>query len=245
MEKGYTKTVLDKGFVRLIDWMGSDQRICESARISYRAPSKGEEQDKKLINYLYKNAHTSPLEQVNITFNIKLPLFVQAQLIRHRTARVNQVSARYTEMKDEFYYPDKWRKQDTKNKQSSIINQSWEPIGAFCDKEGYYYDFVDQKSLSSLFETQCKENYNLYKSMINSGVAREMARMVLPQNLYTEIYWNIDLNNLLKFFRLRDDSHAQFEIQEYAKVMKEISRELFPWTLEAYDKFKWKAVEES
>lgn len=230
MEKGYTKQVLDKGFVRLIDWMGSDQRICESARISYRAPSKGVDQDKKLIQYLYKNAHTSPLEQVNITFNIKLPLFVQAQLIRHRTARVNQVSARYTEMKEEFYVPTEWRQQDTKNKQGSIFGK---------------YNEEDNELLSFSLEKHNKECYNQYKYLLNLGVAREMARMVLPQNLYTEIYWNIDLNNLLKFFRLRDDSHAQYEIQEYAKVMKEISRELFPWTLEAYDKFKWKVVEEA
>jgi thymidylate synthase (FAD) len=100
IEKGYTIKVLDYGYVRYIDHLGSDERICEAARISYKSPSKGKEQDQKLVNYLWKNKHTSPFEQVNLTFNIKLPLFVQGQMVRHRTQRLNQISARYTEMRE-------------------------------------------------------------------------------------------------------------------------------------------------
>lgn len=228
MEKGFTIKVLDDiGFVRYIDHMGSDERICEAARISYKAPSKGVEQDRKLINYLYRNMHSSPFEQVNITFNIKLPLFVQGQLIRHRTARVNQVSARYTEMTDEFYFPTEWRKQDDKNKQGS--------------KNGLTK--LQQKQCLNSLVTICHEAYTQYEGMLEIGAAREMARMILPQNLYTEIYWNIDLNNLMKFFRLRLDEHSQFEIREYAKGIYKIFEELFPMCSDAYKKYKFKLIE--
>ena len=240
MEKGYTKQVLDKGFVRLIDLMGSDERIVEGARISYKPPSKGPEQDKKLLNYLWKNKHSSPFELCKITFNIKMPIFVMRQYVRHRMQNLNECSARYTELSDDFYIPQKWRKQDTKNKQGSINDDSWNPSISALGQEA-----DGQKDTSELFEEQCQENYKVYKSMTESGISREMARMILPINIYTEVYSCWDLKNLLHFISLRDDSHAQYEIQEYAKVMKEISRELFPWTLEAYDKFKWKVVEES
>lgn len=227
MNKGHIINVLDSGFVRLIDYLGNDQRICEAARISYKSPSKGAEQDKKLLFYLYRMQHSSPFEQCSITFNIKLPLFVQAQMVRSRTQRLNQVSARYTEMSDDFYFPDKWRKQDTKNKQGSN--------GEFTDVENDYA----KQSLRLI----CKSAYRQYQQYIENGVAREMARMVLPQNLYTEIYTNWDLNNLTKFFRLRLDNHAQWEIQQYAKAMYDIFKELYPWCAEAYEKYQFKCIE--
>lgn len=226
MKKGYTIKVLDKGYVRYVDHFGSDERVVEAARISYLSPSKGTEQDKKLLNYLYKNMHSSPFEQCSITFNIKLPLFVQGQLVRHRMQRLNQCSARYTEMPDEFYIPEKWRKQDNKNKQGSIK-----------DSDFPHDQFVD------MLKSTCAENYRIYQRFIDCGVSREMARMVLPQNLYTEIYSNWDLNNLTRFFRLRLDYHAQLEIREYAKAMFDIFKEIFPWTAEAYEKYSWELVE--
>ena len=224
--KGWTIPVLDHGFVRVIDWMGSDQRICEAARISYRAPSKGDEQDQKLINYLWRNHHTSPFEQVNITFNIKLPLFVQGQMVRHRTQRLNQVSARYTEMVDEFYIPKEWRKQDNKNKQSSISSED-----------------LPHDKIREITSNICKYAYDQYQYLLGYGVSREMARMILPQNIYTEIYSNWDLNNLMKFFSLRMDEHSQQEIREYAKTMYDITKEVFPMTMNAYEKYKWGLVE--
>jgi thymidylate synthase (FAD) len=226
MNKGHTIKVLDHGFVRYIDHLGSDERICEAARISYRAPSKGPEQDKKLIAYLWSHQHTSPFEQINITFDVKLPLFVQGQMVRHRTQRLNQVSARYTEMVDEFYIPKKWRKQDTKNKQGSIVENN-----------------IDHEEQSTALENTCREIYGIYQGMLNQGIARELARMILPQNLYTEIYSNWDLNNLMRFFNLRMDEHAQWEIRQYAKAMYDITKEVYPWTMEAYDRYKIKIVD--
>ena len=235
--KGWVIPVLDKGYVRLIDWMGSDNRICEAARISYKSPSKGAVQDKKLLFYLYRNRHTSPFEQCNITFDIKLPLFVQGQMVRHRTARQNQISARYTELPNEFYIPAKWRKQDTKNKQGSVVEGNW-------DSKAYYRDsWSKNQDLSSNLDNHCSASYVLYQEMLKNNVAREMARMVLPQNFYTEIYTNWDLHNLMHFFTLRLDEHAQFEIREYAKAMFKITERLYPWTIEAFNKYKFTVLE--
>lgn len=232
MEKGHTIAVLDKGFVRYIDHLGSDQRAVEAARISYKSPSKGIEQDKKLLFYLYKNRHTSPLEQCSITFNIKMPIFVMRQFVRHRTFRLNEWSARYSEMADDFYIPDIWRKQDNKNKQGSIVEDNIQ-----IDYNGYI-------SPTYCLKQHCEESYKLYKAMIDGGIAKEMARMVLPVNLYTEIYVNCDLHNLVHFLTLRQDSHAQYEIRVFADAMFEIMKELFPWTAEAYKKYKLKMVED-
>lgn len=238
MEKGYTIKALDHGFVRYIDHMGSDERIVEGARISYKSPSKGPDQDKKLLNYLWKHKHSSPFELCKITFNIKMPIFVMRQYVRHRMQNLNEVSARYTELPNEFYIPKEWRKQDIKNKQGSIEDKNWQPS---IETNGEYGD--GHKDVSTLFEGVCQENYNVYQSMIDSGIAREMARMVLPINIYTEVYSCWDLKNLLHFISLREDSHAQYEIQEYAKAMKQICKELFPNTIEAFDKYKWKLEE--
>ena len=216
--------VLDHGYVRLIDFMGSDQRILEAARISYKSPSKGEEQDKKLLGYLWKNKHTSPFEMCKITLNIKMPIFIMRQYVRHRMQNLNEVSARYTELPNEFYVPEKWRMQDTKNKQGSVE-------GAFTDE--------DNEALSFSLRKHNQECYQQYQYLLKMGAAREMARMVLPVNIYTEIYACWDLKNLLHFISLRDDSHAQAEIQEYGKAIKKITSKLFPWTMEAYGKYKF------
>jgi thymidylate synthase (FAD) len=231
--KGQKIQVLDLGYVRLVDFYGNDQRIVEAARVSYDSSSKGEEQDKKLLQYLYKNFHTSPFEQVAITYEIKLPLFVQAQLKRNRTQRLNEQSYRYTEPEEHFYIPNEWRRQDTKNKQGSCVEAGWDPI------------IANDKLVSVALQEHCDKAYDLYIAMLDAGIAREMARMVLPQNLYTKIYTNWDLNNLTKFFTLRLDAHAQLEIQEYAKAMYTFAKQLFPWTIEAFDKYKLAHAEQS
>jgi thymidylate synthase (FAD) len=234
MENGYTINVLDKGFVRYIDHLGTDQRILESARISYKAPSKGKEQDKKLLFYLYRNKHTSPFEQCNITFNIKMPIFIMRQFVRHRTFRINEASLRYTESTDDFYMPTIWRKQDLKSKQSSFIDEDWNLVK---------YGETNHEFFTNLLRARCQEAYETYKQMIDLGVAKEMARMILPINLYTEIYVNCDLHNLLHFIRLRTHQHAQLEIQTYANAMFEILKELYPWTAEAYQKYRFEAID--
>lgn len=240
MNKGHEIKVLDHGFVRYIDHMGDDERIVEAARISYKSPSKGKEQDQKLLEFLYKNKHTSPFEMVKLTLNVKMPIFVMRQWVRHRMQNLNEVSARYTELPNEFYIPTNWRRQDNKNKQGSIDDGDWNPDVEIDEVLGFS---VKDAAASFCLKEFCERSYNLYKSMLKSGIAREMARMVLPVNIYTEIYCCWDLKNLLHFITLREDSHAQSEIQEYAKAIKTILVELFPMTMNAYEKFKFQIVE--
>lgn len=233
--------VLDKGHVIYIDHYGCDERIVATARVSYNSGSKGVEKDKKLLHYLYKHRHTSPFEQCMITFNLKLPLFVQGQIVRHRTQKLNQVSARYTEMPDEFYIPDNWRKQDNKNKQGSIDEGNWNPQ---VDLRSTEIGETEPITATEKVEYVCEYAYRVYQQLIQEGgIAREMARMVLPQNLYTEVRTTWDLHNLMHFLRLRMDSHAQWEVQEYARAMYEITKEKFPWTFEAFDKYSWELKE--
>ncbi len=238
MEKGHTVKVLDKGFVRYIDHFGSDERILEAARISYKSPSKGPEADKKLLHYLWKHLHLSPFEQVNITFNIRMPIFVMREFVRHRTFKINEMSGRYVQLTPDFYIPENWRRQDTKNKQGSVDDGTFNP------------DVLDpiediNESCSCLLERSCNDAYKIYQAMINAGVAREMARMILPVNIYTEIYVNCDIRNLINFFNLRLAPNAQFEIRETAKAMFEVFREFYPWCAEAYEKYKFQLVETS
>jgi len=214
--------VLDHGYVRYIDHMGSDDRILEAARVSYKSKGKGVEADKKLLKYLWKNKHTSPFEMCKVTLNIKMPIFIMRQYVRHRMQNLNEVSARYTELPNEFYVPEVWRKQDTKNKQGSVNDVDW-------DKCNYH------ENLNSLLKANNELCYKNYEDLLSRGVAREMARMVLPVNIYTEIYTCWDLKNLLHFVSLRQDSHAQLEIQQYSNAIKEILIDLFPWTMEAFN----------
>lgn len=223
---GYTIEQPPHGYVRYIDHLGTDQRIVEAARISYKSPSKGEEQDKKLLTYLFKNRHTSPFEQCNITFNIKFPIFLMRQFVRHRTFRLNEWSGRYSELADEFYRPSQWRAQDNGNKQGSITSD------------------LPHNECTALMEDAYRVSYQSYQALLARGVAKEMARFVLPVGIYTEIYVNCDLHNLLHFLRLRQDGHAQSEIQDVANAMRAIASELFPWTFEAFDKFKFKMIEQ-
>ena len=228
-----TLKVHDHGFVRYVDHMGSDVDIVEAARVSYLSGSKGEEADKKLLAYLFRNKHTSPFEMVKIKFNIKMPIFVMRQFIRHRMQNVNEVSARYTELKDEFFVPEVFRSQDVKNKQGSI------PPRVLSSAE----EATRQHWLTVTTQEAYEAAYEAYKLLLTNGVAREQARIVLPVGIYTEFYSCWDLNNLLKYFALRDDPHAQGEHQDYAKAMKEITRMCFPWVMEIYDSIQWKSFD--
>ena len=213
--------VLDKGFVRLVDYFGGDQRIVQSARVSYGEGTKSVSQDGALIDYLLRHQHTSPFEQVVMTFHVKMPIFVARQWVRHRTGRMNEVSGRYSIMKDEFYVPaeDKVSPQSTDNKQGRAAE-------AF-DKE------TADKIITKLEEGQ-KAAYESYNELIDSGLAREIARINLPLSLYTEFYWEMDLHNLFHFLKLRLDSHAQYEIRVYAEVILEICKKVAPMATESF-----------
>lgn len=214
--------VLDHGFVRLVDYLGSDSRIVQAARVSYGEGTKTYRQDSGLINYLMRNDHTSPFEQVNFTFHIKMPIFVARQWIRHRTAKVNEISGRYSVMKGECYVPepDKINFQSDDNKQGrSDLPVSQE---------------IKNQVRSMLAEERRLVTEN-YRKMLELGIAREIARIDLPLSTYTEWYWQMDLHNLFHFLALRLDSHAQYEIRSYAKVILEIVRKVCPIATEAFE----------
>lgn len=213
--------VLDKGFVRLVDYFGGDQRIVQSARVSYGEGTKSVSQDGALIDYLLRHQHTSPFEQVVMTFHVKMPIFVARQWVRHRTGRMNEVSGRYSIMKDEFYVPaeDKVSPQSKDNKQGRAT-------------EAFDKDTADK--IINQLEAGQKEAYENYSELIDSGLAREIARINLPLSLYTEFYWEMDLHNLFHFLKLRLDSHAQYEIRVYAEVILEMCRKVAPMATESF-----------
>ncbi len=213
--------VLDHGFVRLIDYMGSDDAIVQAARVSYGAGTKKVSEDRGLIRYLMRHKHTTPLEMVEFKFHVKLPIFVARQWIRHRTANVNEYSGRYSVMKGEFYIPEpsEIRYQSTVNKQGRSSKE--------------VPDELKNEMLSYMGNSQ-KETYEKYIEYVDEGIARELARINLPLSMYTEWYWKIDLHNLFHFLRLRIDSHAQKEIQEYGLVMAEMTKKVVPIAYEAF-----------
>ncbi|MBI4371648.1 MAG: FAD-dependent thymidylate synthase [Elusimicrobia bacterium] len=218
-----TIKVLDKGFVRLVETMGGDQGVVDAARVSYGGTSKGAEADRKLIGYLLSHSHMTPFEHAVFKFHVAAPIFVARQWFRHRFAAYNEVSFRYTEVKDDFYMPAVWRAQDRKNKQGSVAAPA-----------------LDQAALHGLFKTQVEAAHAAYKAMLGQGVAREMARMVLPVNLYTEFYWTVNARSLMNFVALRADVHAQWEIQRYGEAMARVFKERMPWTYEAFLRHGWK-----
>lgn len=226
--------VLDKGFVRMVDCMprvipsGSEKMRCdyaiaEAARVSYGGETKTEEENIRLVRYLLRNKHTSPFEMIKFKFHLKLPIFVQRQLIRHRTANVNEISGRYTQLKDEFYEPTTLRGQSKTNKQGSES----EPIEMTDELNEYFTKYM--KTNESI--------YDLYNSLVENGVARELARICLPQNIYTELYWCMDLHNLLHFLDLRKSPHAQYEIREYANALEILVGSVCPITVAAYREY--------
>jgi thymidylate synthase (FAD) len=201
--------------------MGGDARIVQSARVSYGAGTKTYRQDRGLIHYLIKNWHTSPFEQVQLTFHTKMPIFVARQWVRHRTARLNEISGRYSVMKDEFYLPQPQHVcyQSESNKQGrSEALPAWEA-----------------RQVIDAMESEQRQMYQNYESLLEKNVARELARTNLPNSLYTEWYWQIDLHNLFHFLRLRMDPHAQYEIRVYAEAMAECAKAVAPMAYEAFE----------
>ena len=217
-----TFPVLDKGFVRLVDYLGSDQRIVQSARVSYGDGTKTVSQDSALIDYLLRHQHTSPFEQVVLTFHVKMPIFVARQWVRHRMGRMNEISGRYSIMKDEFYVPalEDISPQSTDNKQGRATEAM--PADA-------------AQKIQNKFIASQERSYEEYSGLIEEGLAREVARINLPLSLYTEFYWEMDLHNLFHFLRLRLDSHAQYEIREYAKVLLELTRKVAPVACKSFE----------
>ena len=224
--------VLDHGFVRVIDYMGTDSSIVQAARVSYGAGTKKVNEDAGLINYLLRHRHTTPFEMCEIKFHIKLPIFIARQWIRHRTANVNEYSGRYSIMDKEFYLPkaEHLAAQSKQNHQGRGETLT----GAEADRA---LEILEQDSI---------EAYKHYEELLNGdeagnihdeskqGLARELARMNLPVNFYTQWYWKIDLHNLLHFLALRADSHAQYEIRAYADVMLKMVEKWVPITYKAF-----------
>jgi thymidylate synthase (FAD) len=230
LPKMANKNVLNKGFVRLLDCMprivprsaiglNCDYAIAQAARVSVGGGIKNTETDSKLIRFLLRNKHTSPFEMVRFKFHVKAPIFIQRQWIRHRTANVNEISGRYSQLKGEFYIPTAIKRQSTLNKQMS-------------NEEIY------NKNTNDLFDSYMKNSvrqYTEYNRLIELGVSKETARIGLPLNLYTEFYWCIDLHNLFNFIKLRQAEYAQPEIRLYAEGIKDLIRDLCPVSLEAFE----------
>ena len=217
--------VLDHGFVRLIDVMGTDDSVVQAARVSYGDGTKTVNTDRNLIRYLMRHEHTTPFEMCEVKFHIKLPIFVMRQLIRHRTASVNEYSGRYSIMSNEFYIPE------TFESQSKVNNQG----------RGKPLDDIQGK-LHWDFKTSSKLAYEKYEELLEQDLARELARAVLPVSNYTEAYWKCNVKNFLHMIRLRADSHAQWEIQEYANAMYKLVKPKFPVICEAYEDYQQEAV---
>ena len=217
--------VLDHGFVRLIDVMGTDDSVVQAARVSYGDGTKTVNTDRNLIRYLMRHEHTTPFEMCEVKFHIKLPIFVMRQLIRHRTASVNEYSGRYSIMSNEFYIPE------TFESQSKVNNQG----------RGKPLDDIQGK-LHWDFKTSSKLAYEKYEELLEHDLARELARAVLPVSNYTEAYWKCNVKNFLHMIRLRADSHAQWEIQEYANAMYKLVKPKFPVICEAYEDYQQEAV---
>jgi thymidylate synthase (FAD) len=225
--------VLDHGFVRVIDYMGDDSAVVQAARVSYGRGTKKSLQDKGLINYLMRHRHTTPFEMCDIKFHIKLPIFIARQWIRHRTASVNEYSARYSILSNEFYLPDIY----------NLTPQS------STNKQGRSSEVLPEDIALRVLATIKEDSLRCYKNYVammnqdeqgniidedNVGITRELARINLTLNHYTEWYWKINLHNLLHFLALRADSHAQYEIRVYAEVMLDIVKAWVPFVYEAF-----------
>jgi thymidylate synthase (FAD) len=230
--------VLDHGFVRVVDYMGNDSSIVQAARVSYGKGTKKVNEDRGLINYLMRHRHTTPFEMCDIKFHIKLPIFIARQWIRHRTASVNEYSARYSVLEDEFYIPapENIAAQSKKNHQGR--------------DEGRRLTDIEQNRILEILKSDSRNGYDHYLEMMNEdkngniideskdGVARELARMNLSLNCYTEWYWKINLHNLFHFLALRADSHAQYEIREYANIMLNMVQKWVPHAYSAFEKYR-------
>lgn len=233
-------SVLDHGFVRVVDYMGTDSSVVQAARLSYGVGTKQVNQDRGLINYLMRHLHTTPFEMCEIKFHIKLPIFVARQWIRHRTANVNEYSGRYSILDNEFYLPMK----------ENLSAQSKQ------NRQGREERLSDEQAhrVLQIFKDDAQRCYENYEAMLNEDLegnvidenkaclARELARMNLTLNYYTQWYWKIDLHNLMHFLKLRADPHAQYEIRVYAQIMLDIVKAWVPLCYEAFMEYKMNAV---
>lgn len=224
----YKKEVLDHGFVRLVDFMGNDLSVVRAARVSYDAAWRaGEDQgsDARLINYLWRNHHSTPFEAVTLTFEVKAPIFVLRQWHRHRTWSYNEVSARYTELPNEYYVPEATviGVQSKTNKQARDINA--DPS----------LDNEDMRQSLRAVRQHNEEAFKLYGSLLKSGWPRELARSVLPVATYSHMFATVNLLNLMKFLTLRCDAHAQYEIRVYADAMRDLARIVAPVCIGAWE----------
>ena len=227
--------VLDHGFVRVIDYMGDDSAIVQAARVSYGKGTRQVTSDRGLIRYLLRHRHTTPFEMCEIKFHVKLPVFVARQWIRHRTANVNEYSARYSILDREFYIPrpDQLAAQSVANRQG----------------RGEVLQGDEAARVLAMLRDDAAQCYDHYEEMLNEdsdgnprdperpGLARELARMNLPVNIYTQWYWKVDLHNLLHFLSLRADPHAQYDIRVYAEAMLDMVRRWLPIACEAFEDY--------
>ena len=224
--------VLDHGFVRVIDYMGDDAAICQAARVSYGKGTKSVQNDEGLIRYLMRHWHSTPFEMCEVKLHVKLPVFVARQWIRHRTANVNEYSARYSILDREFYIPAP----EHLAAQSVVNNQG---RGAALEGE-------EAARVLEILKTDANRAYDHYEAMISQdgqlGLARELARMNLPANIYTQWYWKVDLHNLLHFLRLRADAHAQYEIRVYAELMCKLVADWVPIAYAAFADYRMGGV---
>ena len=220
--------VLDHGFVRVIDYMGNDTSIVQAARVSYGEGTKKSRDDKSLIFYLMRHWHSTPFEMCEIKLHVKLPVFVARQWIRHRTANVNEYSARYSILDNEFYIP----KSENLASQSSSNNQG----------RGDVLEGEEANKVIQILKSDSLRSYKSYEKMLSKenkkGLARELARMNLPTNIYTQWYWKTDLHNLFNFIRLRNDLHAQYEIRVYAEKIAELVKKWVPFSFEAFEQYQ-------
>ena len=219
---------LDKGFVRLVDSMGGDDAIVQSARVSYGKGTSKVSQDRGLIRYLMRHRHTTPFEMVEFKFHCKMPIFVARQWVRHRTANINEYSLRYSEARDEFYFtdPNHIEFQSAVNKQGRMGE----------------VDEDLKKKVQTYFKEISDRSFEIYCELNEAGVARELARAILPVNLYTEWYWKNDLHNLLHFIGLRSDGHAQYEIRVFSDAMASYVKKVAPFAWEAYQDYVVKGM---
>jgi thymidylate synthase (FAD) len=224
--------VLDHGFIRVIDYMGDDSAIVQAARVSYGAGTKHVQNDEGLIRYLMRHWHSTPFEMCEIKLHVKLPVFVARQWIRHRTANVNEYSARYSILDREFYIPAP----EHLAAQSTVNNQG----------RGEVLTGAEAARVLDLLKSDANRAYDHYESMLSQdgqqGLARELARMNLPANIYTQWYWKVDLHNLFHFLRLRADEHAQYEIRVYAEAIAACVRDWVPLAFAAFEDYRMGGV---
>jgi len=224
--------VLDHGFIRVIDYMGDDAAIVQAARVSYGAGTKHVQNDEGLIRYLMRHWHSTPFEMCEVKLHVKLPVFVARQWIRHRTANVNEYSARYSILDREFYIPSP----EQLAAQSTVNNQG----------RGEVLTGEEAARVLDLLKSDANRAYDHYEAMLSQdgqqGLARELARMNLPANVYTQWYWKVDLHNLFHFLRLRADAHAQYEIRVYAEAIAACVRDWVPLAYAAFEDYRMGGV---